>query len=331
MIEDLFFKRYSNIEVFGSHEVSAQMQLILSQSIKIFVEDVATPLKLDEEFYIRVHRKLTRECVVEPLPAGPSACLRVQSFLYSSADERAIAYGRVDSYMKIRISLVELLFRNAMMVLENYRRMYEIRQAAREQVRSRLGLEKQDLEELMDKSALDARERALAEGIAELNARFRISDIPLHYNNGFIQVASDEKIEKHVVEPFWSITSGQKWVNVDHDMKEAIDRMNNGKPDAVLYAMMALESTIKIISDCNGWTRGKENGAHAFIGNLGSEANGRFVAVWEADALKALFSKLRNPHGHGPGSEPQPSLNSQQTEWAIETCMSWIKSLIRRM
>ena len=35
--------------------------------------------------------------------------------------------------------------------------------------------------------------------------------------------------------------------------------------------------------------------------------------------------------GHGPGDEPMPELSPQQTDWAIEFCMSWTKSLIKQL
>ncbi|MCS0192795.1 hypothetical protein [Vibrio parahaemolyticus] len=47
--------------------------------------------------------------------------------------------------------------------------------------------------------------------------------------------------------------------------------------------------------------------------------------------IKSFFSSVRNPFGHGAGSDDMPSLTKQQTDWAIEACMSWIKTLVRRM
>jgi hypothetical protein len=61
-----------------------------------------------------------------------------------------------------------------------------------------------------------------------------------------------------------------------------------------------------------------------------SARNGRFIEVWEAEALKALFGDLRNPHSHGGGNNPPDPLSDAQQTWAIESCMSWIKSLVRR-
>jgi hypothetical protein len=131
--------------------------------------------------------------------------------------------------------------------------------------------------------------------------------------------------------PFWALVSNERWKNVERDLLEAIDLRDNGGRDPALYAAKGLESTIKIISGEKGWSRGKESGAAAYIDNLMSEKNGRFIEVWEGEALKAFFAKVRNPLGHGPGNEPMPELTSQQNDWAIETAMSWIKSLIRRL
>jgi hypothetical protein len=47
--------------------------------------------------------------------------------------------------------------------------------------------------------------------------------------------------------------------------------------------------------------------------------------------MKAFFSAVRNPFGHGAGSEEMPKLSRQQTDWAIESCMSWVKTLVKRM
>jgi len=62
-----------------------------------------------------------------------------------------------------------------------------------------------------------------------------------------------------------------------------------------------------------------------------SKANGRFLEVWEGDMLRDYFGKVRNPLGHGPGSEPMLVLSIPQTDWAIEIAMSWVRTLIRRL
>ena len=92
-----------------------------------------------------------------------------------------------------------------------------------------------------------------------------------------------------------------------------------------------MESAIKIVSDQRNLTSGNEKGASNYIDNLVSKHNGRYIDTWEADILKDYFRKVRNTLGHGPGSEPMPTLSIPQTDWAIETAMSWIRTLVRRL
>ena len=167
--------------------------------------------------------------------------------------------------------------------------------------------------------------------VAELNERFRRARAPLTYHNGFIQVALDEAIEQHIAKPFWNLVADPIWKNVDIDMKEALDRRDANDKDPAIFAAKALESAIKIISDSKGWTRGTETGAAQYIDTLVSKANGGYLAAWEGEMLKDYFRKVRNPVGHGPGSEPMPVLTIAQTDWAIETAMSWVRTLVRRM
>jgi len=164
--------------------------------------------------------------------------------------------------------------------------------------------------------------------VNELNARFRQANCPLHYHNGFIQISEDQTVAQEIETPFWKLVVEPKWHNVDHDMKEAIDLRDMGGRDPAFYAARSLESTIKIISGEKQLTTGKEKGAHNYIDNL---RGAKLIEVWEMEALKDFFTKVRNPFGHGPGAAPMPSLTDHQTNWAIENSMIWIKSLIRRM
>jgi len=77
-------------------------------------------------------------------------------------------------------------------------------------------------------------------------------------------------------------------------------------------------------------TTGNEGGAHNFLDNLGSERGQHFIARWEKNMLKAFFTEIRNPFGHGAGSAQMPKLTPQQTTWAIRECMIWVSSLITR-
>ena len=165
----------------------------------------------------------------------------------------------------------------------------------------------------------------------ELNMRFRRAKCPLNYHNGYIQIETDEMVQEQITAPFWKLVSDSKWKNVEIDMMEAVDRREANDRDPAFYAAKALESAIKIISDSKQWTTGKEKGASQFIDNLRSSANGTFIVEWEADALRHIFSKVRNELGHGPGTQPITALSQQQTDWVIEAAMSWTKSLVGRL
>ncbi|MBK5956833.1 hypothetical protein CCR97_01170 [Rhodoplanes elegans] len=151
--------------------------------------------------------------------------------------------------------------------------------------------------------------------------------VSINYHNGFIQLVFDEITNQEVEKPFWRLVSDPKWQNVDYDMKDAIDRRDTQGRDPALYAGKALESTIKIISNERGLSTGRERGAKNYIDNLRS---GGILEAWEAETLEVFFKHVRNPLSHGPGAEELTSLSIPQTNWAIESCMSWIKSLIQR-
>lgn len=165
----------------------------------------------------------------------------------------------------------------------------------------------------------------------EFNERLRQAGYSLNFHNGFIQISTDELVESQIEVPFWSLVSDAKWKNVEIDMAEAIDLRDGGGKDPASHAAKALESTIKIISYDKGWTHGGEKGAHNYIENLASSKNGHFIDRWEETALKGFYTDVRNELGHGPGSGPMPILDTNQTTWAIEFCMIWVKSLIERI
>ncbi|WOH51963.1 AbiJ-NTD4 domain-containing protein [Bradyrhizobium sp. sBnM-33] len=141
--------------------------------------------------------------------------------------------------------------------------------------------------------------------VNELNARFRQASCQLHYHNGFIQISEDQTVAQEIETPFWKLVAEPKWDNVDHDIKEAIDLRDTDGRDPAFYAARSLESTIKIISGEKQLTTGKEKGAHNYIDNL---MGAKLIEVWEMEALKHFFTKVRNPFGHGPGAAPMPSL-----------------------
>lgn len=236
-----------------------------------------------------------------------------------------------DRFFKERLSLVEIGFREQ----ENHLRALNANLPAAIELAKKFDLRPLRAAgirapgtsaDAMLASNANANDKFLAE-VTELNARFRQGDCQLHYHNGFIQISKDQTIVQEIETPFWKLVAEPKWLNVDHDMKEAVDLRDTGGRDPALYAAKSLESTIKIISDEKNLTRGNEKGAAQYIDNL---RGAKLIEVWETEALKHFFAKVRNPIGHGPGAAPMPILTECQTNWAIENSMIWIKSLIRR-
>ncbi|MCP3419510.1 hypothetical protein NLM16_35930 [Bradyrhizobium brasilense] len=299
MIEDVFFRRYPQ-QIYWGDRPTAEIHQLFVQVAHIIFGDLVEPLQLNDDFFKRAHDALARETGRGRLYDAPSWDAACGEFLTEVYDLWKDRHGTADTFLKRRLSLVELLFRLA-------------EERARE----------------LSRAAPDAITK-VARAVDELNSRFRQARIGMHYHNGILQFARDELTETRIAEPCWALLRDAKWANVDRELKEAIEHADGQRQDAAFHAAKALESTIKIISDDKGWSTGRERGAANYIDNLVSHQNGRFLVPWEGDTLKAYFIHVRNPHGHGAGSQPPPALTSHQTDWAVETAMAWIKNLIRR-
>ncbi|MCA3324322.1 MAG: hypothetical protein INF75_06410 [Roseomonas sp.] len=181
------------------------------------------------------------------------------------------------------------------------------------------------------RAAQEDMNRVFLENMHELNERLKQAGMPLHYHNGYLQVAQDEQIQNQIEQPFWNLVKDSIWKNVSTSMANAIDLRDNGAPDPSLHAAKALESTIKIICEIKGWVSGNEKGISDFLNHLENKANGPFIENWERKILNVFCSEVRNPLSHGPGSKEMPKFSSEQVDYTIEFCMSWIKSLITRL
>ena len=329
MLTDIFSERYANRILWTAH--SEPESRLFAQAFRLIGEQVIPSVwdGVADGLWKSVHDRLAMELGLHELASRYDRVINGLEFGARTYEAICKAFIGApcslspDRFIKDRISFVELAFRLG-------EEKWKDRQKRVEELVARgrgILIPKELLPpELQGTRPLNAFESH----VEELNERFRRAGAPLNYHNGFIQITSDQLIEENVDRPFWVLLTDALWENVDIDMKEAVDRRDNGGRDPAFYAARALESTVKVISDQRGWTRGNEPGAASHIDNLISKANGSFITVWEGEILKAFFSKVRNPLGHGPGSAQMISLTPEQTDWAIETSMSWIKSLIRR-
>lgn len=238
-----------------------------------------------------------------------------------------------DTWVKERLSLIELAFRfrAALIGLANQNFPMELAQARARDSQPRSGIRipgsAVEGKTAMNKIINDT----FDENVNELNERMRLAGYPLHYHNGLIQLSDDALIEVEVAKPFWDLVTDPHFYNVDLQLKEAIDRRDRGDRTSAFHAVCALESCIKIICEIKGWVTGKERGASDYINVLNSKVKGRFIEPWEGEMLKDMFSDVRNPFAHGPGQAPMPKLSAEQTQWAIDTAMTWGKSLLTRL
>ncbi|WP_316238674.1 AbiJ-NTD4 domain-containing protein [Bradyrhizobium sp. SZCCHNR1015] len=343
MLTDIFTHRYAQARIWETF--SEEQRRLLVQGYQL-LNDIC-PYYVDGKedkhgkiFWTRIHDLLGRELGLKELSPQRWGGYTAQNVWVSGENSTAKMCetwmlepfsGKIpaDRFVKERLSLVEIGFREH----ENY--VAEINAGLAksiagaeefDRVRGGLRLLLPTADSVRAANVkLNARFQT---AVNELNARFRQADCPLHYHNGFIQISQDQTLAQEIETPFWKLVAEPKWHNVDHDMKEAIDLRDTGGRDPALYAARSLESTIKIVSDEKQLTAGNEKGAHNYIDNL---RRAKLIEVWEVDALKHFFTKVRNPLGHGPGTAPMPSLTDHQTNWAIENSMVWIKSLIRRM
>ncbi len=349
MITDVFVRRYPNLDII--HHVDDRTRTFLFQAFHMIVTD----LWIDAAQNIRddgrgkalkdAYDKLAFELgKTELVPHYRKTGIPGQSIVFKGweaiyTEFRLKPHGPYDSpnkWLAERISLVERVIAAFDEFRKEFNNTFEYKlyiaeindkRNSKERIFS---LPEQEASALrVDKAWIDNRLEHL---VVELNQRFQIARFPLEYHNGIIQEVHDPLVSARIGKPFWSIVSDEKWANVDTDMKNALNSRDAKIRDAHFPALKALESVIKIISDDTNRTVGKENGAAAYIDNLVREVDGvRFVTVWEKDALVSLFSKVRNPYGHGAGSKPMPELSSVQTDWAINEAMNWIVSLVKRI
>ena len=353
MLTDIFAERYLGRVLWKEHtETETKLR---TQCFRIVAEQLI-PYRIDgkesataKAQWVSLHDRLSMELGLEEL--SPKVYLFETTWNgkpYTQSGEWpfdhvckefvcSVYTGSVppDRFMKERISFVELAFRlrEEELAALNLGLPQKIKDAMMSDIIAKSGAHMRLPGSRVDgvKAANENLNRSFRAAVDELNERFRRAGTQLNYHNGFIQVATDKLTEDQIEHAFWEVVADPIWKNVDIDMKEALDRRDGGDRDLAIYAALALESTIKIISDQKGCTHGGEKGAHSYIENLSGKKNGTFIEDWEREALKGFFTSVRNPLGHGPGGAEMPQLTPEQTNWAIETCVSWIKGLVQRM
>ena len=352
MLTDVFFRRYENRPMFEG--VGQKESAFFVQAYRIVNEQIwkyyGHDQKVNESvktIWAAIHDRLSMEIGVKELSRmyysyqtewmGKSYTksgwydinLVVEQWLNTNFTDGLDP----DMFVKRRLSFVELAFRM---------REEQVTQANAEFPQRLAEAEKQDRMPRRSMTVPGSRAgsvRAINDGtnatfaatVHELNERLKQAGMPLHYHNGYLQITQDERLQEQVEEPFWLLVKDAQWKNVSIDMAEAIDRRDTRGRDPAFYAAKALESTVKIICELKAWTTGNEKGVSDFLNHLESKVNGAFIEGWERQSMQRFYSDVRNDLGHGPGSKDMPNLTAQQIDQTIEFCMSWVKSLIKRL
>lgn len=352
MLTDVFFRRYANRRMFES--VGQKESALFVQAYRIVNEQLwkyyGYDKKVDESvkaIWTGLHDRLSMEIGVKELsPKFYSYQTEWMGKPYTNSGwndmnfvvEQWLNFTFADDldpdmFVKRRLSFVELAFRI---------REEQVAQANAEFPQR---LAEAEMQDKMPRRAMtlpgrraegvramnESMNGTFAANVAELNERFKQAGMPLHYHNGFLQITQDEQIQVQVEQPFWLLVNDAQWKNVSIDMAEAVDRRDTAGRDPSFYAAKALESTIKIICDIKKWSTGNEKGVSDFLNHLESKVNGAFIEGWERQSIQRFYSDVRNDLGHGPGSKDMPNLTPQQIDQTIEFCMSWVKSLIKRL
>lgn len=357
MLTDIFARRYENRPLFTT--VGPREQALFVQAYRIINEQVfpyyGYDKKIDEKakaIWTSIHDRLTMELGLQELsarhysyqgewmgkPHRYSGWYEMNSVCETWITKTFTDDLDADVFVKRRLSFIELAFRERerQITLINSQLAFELQKAAMQDLaRTRSGgmripgLPQSNVERVQrGNDYVNATFKAY---VTELNERLKQAGMPLNYHNGYIQITTDSLTQTQIEQPFWELVQSAKWANVSTDLATAIDLRDSGGRDPAFYAGKALESTIKIISSEKGWTTGLEKGASDFLNHLESKNNGSFISQWERKLLQAFFSNVRNDYGHGPGSDPMPTMTDPQTDQTIEFCMSWIKSLIKRL
>lgn len=356
MLTDVFFRRYEKRPMFdtvGQPEIALFVQayrIVNEQIWKYYGHDK----KVDESvkaIWTSIHDRLSMEIGVKELSPKwysyqtewvgkpiTNSSRNGMNFVVEQWLNLRFAPDKMDAdaFVKRRLSFIELAFRTR----------EEQLQAAIEKLPG--ALQQAAIQDQMAKTkttgirlpgsrvdgvkaASESMITAFKANVHELNERFKQAGMPLNYHNGFIQITQDEQVQAQIEQPFWNLVSDPQWKNVSIDMAEAIDLRDTRGRDPSFYAAKALESTIKIICTTKGWEKGNEKGVSDYLNHLESNANGAFINSWERQSMQRFYSDVRNDLGHGPGSKDMPNFSPQQIDQTIEFCMSWVKSLIKRL
>jgi hypothetical protein len=242
MLVDIFARRYECVQIRDRFEQRDSRLLV--QTFRILAEDVYPYYNksgYEEADHVlvwnNIHNRLSRELGVQELSRQ---WFSYTTKLYGNDHLQTHRHpmvkvcenwmmqaviGHPDQFIKERLSLIEIGFRereceisamNATPIIATERPLASP---------SRSSMRVPPIPEETVKSLRAERTEKFRASVEELNARFRQARYPLNYHNGYIQISTDDLIQRAVETPFWAFVASPNWKNVDLDMKEALDRL----------------------------------------------------------------------------------------------------------
>jgi len=144
--------------------------------------------------------------------------------------------------------------------------------------------------------------------IAELNLRFREHGVGYQFEGELIRIDS-QYVHKEAVKPALSILSGKAYQGPQEEFLSAHKHYRNGDlQEALVDALKAFESTIKVICDKRKWTYGKNDPVKKLLKVCFD--NDLIPAFWQShmsglrSTLESGVPTVRNKMGgHGQGAK----------------------------
>lgn len=113
MITDVFAKRYSTPFLWSGSGMPAEIGTLLRQLAHVVMFGLLPQLGQREKFCESIHNQLARELGIFALEDGASFEKRCGVYLARAYNLWNDAHGSPDCFLKTRLSLVELIFREA--------------------------------------------------------------------------------------------------------------------------------------------------------------------------------------------------------------------------
>jgi hypothetical protein len=172
-------------------------------------------------------------------------------------------------------------------------------------------------------------ERA-SEAIEEFNGRAKEHGVGYQYTDGEIIRVDSELVHKEAVVPALTVLRGQKFSSAQDEFLKAHEHYRHGRmSEALVDALKAFESTMKIICDGRGWAYDKSKGASELV--RACLDNGLIPPYWQNhfNGLKnVLTSAIPTPRnkqgGHGAGSAPAQVPPSELVSYVLHMTASTI-------